>query len=359
MRRELKTDPRTFEAVWRGTKLYEIRKDDRKYIHEEGGPPTHAQPYGVDDELLLCETRFSGEQMKGGRNLEYTGREVLCVVTHKLAGPVYGLAEGWCILGIRRVELIDKKGPHDGAHYRPDQPKDFANQVPQLAASGIGTVVGEAVKTRDPLFTPPVDLSAVEPPLPWVQQFGRAAAIKRMQSTSPLYCMGANCFSDGTTPHSAECIAEHEATTNPNGKYDHVVDCLTATALAVKWDDKGMPYCAAHGRNTHVMGCKTCEVTLHARCSIAKEGEDRRKADAPVAVERRAFSHYFRPTPYHGVDVYRILSIFEVVHPAIQHAIKKLLVAGKRGAKDTRKDWSEAVVSINRAIEMMDEDKLD
>lgn len=71
----------------------------------------------------------------------------------------------------------------------------------------------------------------------------------------------------------------------------------------------------------------------------------------------RPFSHYFRDVrQLDGIDVYRVLKLFEVTDPALQHAIKKLLVPGGRGAKDRRKDLEEAVVSIQRALEMMDED---
>ena len=48
-------------------------------------------------------------------------------------------------------------------------------------------------------------------------------------------------------------------------------------------------------------------------------------------------------------DVYDVLKAFEVTCPATQHAIKKLLNAGPRGAKDTLTDLNEAIVSIERA----------
>jgi hypothetical protein len=50
------------------------------------------------------------------------------------------------------------------------------------------------------------------------------------------------------------------------------------------------------------------------------------------------------------------LELFEVVDPAIQHAVKKLLVAGNRGHKDLQKDVKEAIVSLNRRIEMWEEE---
>lgn len=52
------------------------------------------------------------------------------------------------------------------------------------------------------------------------------------------------------------------------------------------------------------------------------------------------------------VDVYDILNAFEISNPATAHAIKKLLAPGKRGYKDIMQDLEEAIVSINRAIEI-------
>ena len=53
-----------------------------------------------------------------------------------------------------------------------------------------------------------------------------------------------------------------------------------------------------------------------------------------------------------SVDVYDILTAFNVTNPATQHAIKKLLMPGQRGAKDTIQDLEEAYKSIFRAIEI-------
>ena len=52
------------------------------------------------------------------------------------------------------------------------------------------------------------------------------------------------------------------------------------------------------------------------------------------------------------VDVYDILAVFEVKCPSRQHAIEKLLLAGKRGAKDEMKDLQEAGRSVERAIQL-------
>ena len=73
--------------------------------------------------------------------------------------------------------------------------------------------------------------------------------------------------------------------------------------------------------------------------------------------DRRPHGHYYMNVEHLiWVDVYRILKLYEVTDPCIQHAIKKLLVAGGRGSKDTMKDLNEAIDSIGRAINMMQED---
>lgn len=55
------------------------------------------------------------------------------------------------------------------------------------------------------------------------------------------------------------------------------------------------------------------------------------------------------------VDVYRVLEAFDVRLSGIQHAIKKLLCAGTRGQKGQLQDLQEAVVSINRTIEFLEQ----
>ena len=51
------------------------------------------------------------------------------------------------------------------------------------------------------------------------------------------------------------------------------------------------------------------------------------------------------------VDVYSVLSAFEVLSPGLQHAIKKLLCAGIRGKAAYLQDLTEARDALDRAIE--------
>lgn len=52
------------------------------------------------------------------------------------------------------------------------------------------------------------------------------------------------------------------------------------------------------------------------------------------------------------IDVYCVLEAFNVVCPARQHAIKKLLCAGIRGKGNSLRDLIEAQAAISRAIDL-------
>lgn len=74
-------------------------------------------------------------------------------------------------------------------------------------------------------------------------------------------------------------------------------------------------------------------------------------------LEERQYPHYFKDVSnYNVIDIYRVLALWGVTDPCIQHAIKKLLCAGQRGGKDVSEDIREAIASCNRWLEMRDED---
>lgn len=69
-------------------------------------------------------------------------------------------------------------------------------------------------------------------------------------------------------------------------------------------------------------------------------------------------NHYFKDVRnLTHIDVYRVLELFEVIDPAIQHAVKKLLCAGGRGAKSQPQDVQEAIDSLTRWQDMRKEDQ--
>lgn len=72
------------------------------------------------------------------------------------------------------------------------------------------------------------------------------------------------------------------------------------------------------------------------------------------ARDHLAHNHYFKRVAHlEYIDVYRVLDLFGITDHAIGHALKKLLVAGGRGAgKDIGQDIQEAIDSLVRWKEM-------
>ncbi len=68
-------------------------------------------------------------------------------------------------------------------------------------------------------------------------------------------------------------------------------------------------------------------------------------------------SHYYRNTEHlNQIDIYRIIDLYQVNHPCLQHALKKIICAGERGSKSFETDVREAVKSLDRALQMIAED---
>lgn len=76
-------------------------------------------------------------------------------------------------------------------------------------------------------------------------------------------------------------------------------------------------------------------------------------------MSERKHSHYFKSVEgLQSIDVYRVLQLFSVADPCLQHAVKKLLVAGGRGGgKDISRDIQEAIETLQRWQEMRAEDQ--
>jgi len=78
-----------------------------------------------------------------------------------------------------------------------------------------------------------------------------------------------------------------------------------------------------------------------------------------MAVMEEKHSHYYKNVEHlKTIDVYRVLDLFDVTDPCLAHALKKLLVAGGRGAgKDRNQDVCEAIDSCQRFLQMGREDE--
>ena len=74
----------------------------------------------------------------------------------------------------------------------------------------------------------------------------------------------------------------------------------------------------------------------------------------PQSNHHRKNPHYFKDVSHlKTIDVYRVLELFNVVNPCVQHAVKKLLCSGTRnGGKSESQDIQEAIDSLLRFKEM-------
>lgn len=79
------------------------------------------------------------------------------------------------------------------------------------------------------------------------------------------------------------------------------------------------------------------------------------KAETCVGTEKSLDSHYNYSYKGIKIDPYRILQVYGVTNPALQHAIKKLLRCGK-SVKDAQQDVKEVIITLNRLLAMMEED---
>jgi hypothetical protein len=73
--------------------------------------------------------------------------------------------------------------------------------------------------------------------------------------------------------------------------------------------------------------------------------------------KERKHSHYFKACPFDEVDIYRMILIFEIIDPCLQHAFKKIALAGGRRHKSIEKDVQEAIDTLERWKEMREEER--
>ena len=126
--------------------------------------------------------------------------------------------------------------------------------------------------------------------------------------------------------------------------------------------DRNLPYDPARAgqANTDRVRCPTHGTTVDMRCDTCL-GLAYRNAAIDAMEHRvtpRAHGHYFKDvSKLQTIDVYRALALFNVTDPCLQHAVKKLLVAGGRGGgKDISRDIQEAIDTLVRWQEMRTEE---
>lgn len=135
-----------------------------------------------------------------------------------------------------------------------------------------------------------------------------------------------------------------------------ISDVATPTEpMRFVWDKVQAERAASVSRET--LSGATVESGLPFRTKCPEHKEPRRKP-APENPQPTAFPHYFRSVAtLEKVDFYRLMDLFDITSAPIQHAIKKLIAAGHRGAKDVDTDVAEAIKSLQRFQQMREEDK--
>lgn len=69
-------------------------------------------------------------------------------------------------------------------------------------------------------------------------------------------------------------------------------------------------------------------------------------------------SHYFKDVRHlNYIDAYRIIDLYEITDPCLQHALKKILCAGGRGHKSQDRDVQDVIDSCVRWQAMQEENK--
>lgn len=69
-------------------------------------------------------------------------------------------------------------------------------------------------------------------------------------------------------------------------------------------------------------------------------------------------NHYHKNVAHlDSIDVYQVFRLWGTTDHEIEHAIKKLLNAGQRGAKSKRQDVQEAIDTLKRYLEITEDDQ--
>lgn len=92
---ELKTEHPYFEAVWRGDKTFEVRRDDRDFQ--------------TGDTLCLVEIPQPPPITGAAVHWLPEPRRINATISYILHGPKFGIEAGFCVLGIQiKHELVAK-----------------------------------------------------------------------------------------------------------------------------------------------------------------------------------------------------------------------------------------------------------
>ena len=96
--------------------------------------------------------------------------------------------------------------------------------------------------------------------------------------------------------------------------------------------------------------------TVKESLTVAIVKNDLTRLDSAISHLESKHKHYDFMFQGVKIDPYRIFDIYQVNHPALQHAAKKILRAG-RSIKSLDQDIDEAIASLQRFKEMRNEER--
>ena len=114
------------------------------------------------------------------------------------------------------------------------------------------------------------------------------------------------------------------------------------------FSDEGEAFVHGSGGDGYI---STCEILDDYELVGTDTLEQGRKDDSA----KPKHSHYHKDvSQYDTIDIYAVCKIFDVQDTSgcLQHAIKKLLVTGRRGHKDRQTDIQNAIDTLNRLLEL-------
>ena len=96
---ELKCWPIYFEQIQDGNKTFELRYNDRSF---QVGDIVILHEFYVQSESRARLSAVKMESLDGPHpSGGYTGRYLSRTITYIMVGPIFGLSEGWVILGLK------------------------------------------------------------------------------------------------------------------------------------------------------------------------------------------------------------------------------------------------------------------
>lgn len=98
----LKTWPSFWFAVERGDKKFEVRRHDRDFAV---GDMLLLRMWDPSAKSVGGYVRDTERQSHSGESLEEMARTIHARVTCVMTGGQFGIAEGWCVLGIQTMEV--------------------------------------------------------------------------------------------------------------------------------------------------------------------------------------------------------------------------------------------------------------